>query len=49
MQGAERVLVEQIGPARALAEILRDVPWSKVLADIILLTMAAVTCSILTR
>ncbi len=49
MQGAERIFVEQIGPARALAEILLDVPWSKVLADVILLTMAAVTVSILTH
>ena len=49
MQGAERVFVEEIGPARALAYLLMDVPWSKVLGDVILLAMAAVTCSILTR
>ena len=49
MQGAERVLVEEIGPARALAYLLRDVPWGKVLGDVVLLTMAAITCSILTR
>lgn len=36
-----------MGPARALAFALRDVPWRKVLADIALLAMAAFTCSLL--
>lgn len=33
----------------ALRDALRDIPWRKVLADIGLLVLAGLTCSILSR